>query len=128
MLTNSLFQETEKMSSWFIGMLFRARATCISHFTRKGINCNEKPHEHIRYQKNAENLLISTYIVAEFGRSSFLRNLHLKLTTFSSSFFYFPEISMEKVTADPKGLFLSKCLPSYPVSYTHLTLPTIYSV
>ena len=37
---------------------------------------------------------ISTYIVAEFGRSSFLRNLHLKLSTFSSSFFNFPEISL----------------------------------
>ena len=51
--------------------------------------------------------------MAEFGRSSFLRNLHLKLSTFSSSFFDFPEISMENVTADPRGLFLTKFLPSY---------------
>ena len=98
-----------------------------THFTRKGINCNEKPHEHVRYQKNAENLLISTYIVAEFGRSSFLRNLHLKLSTFSSSFFIdFPEISRKNVTADPRGLFLSNCLPSYLKRMTKLIFFSLF--
>ena len=65
--------------------------------------------------------------MAEFGRSSFLRNLHLKLSTFSSSFFDFPEISMENVTADPRGLFLSKFLQSYLKRMTKLIFFSLFS-
>ena len=47
-----------------------------AHFTRKGINCNEKPHEHVRYQKNTENLLISTWETWEKAIKIFLNGPH----------------------------------------------------
>ena len=93
------------------------------------VNCHTVEEYAKIFKKAGDNGLVLVEFVAGWSSSS--KSMQPYMTTLAKSPEY-KKIHFVRVDMEALPEIAQKCnvkaLPSYPVSYTHLTLPTIYSV